>query len=76
MKYLFIILDRYEASESVVATFNSKMNPLQAFRFAWEGNVDEELEDFEEEVYPKLKVKDKLVTFDSEEQSYILVSLS
>jgi len=75
MKYLFIILDRYEASESVVATFNS-MNPLQAFRFAWEGNVDEELEDFEEEVYPKLKVKDKLVTFDSEEQSYILVSLS
>ena len=73
MKYLFIILDRYEASESVVATFNSKMNPLQAFRFAWEGNVDEELEDFEEEVYPKLKVKDKLVTFDSEEQSYILV---
>ncbi len=65
MKYLFIILDRYEASESVVATFNSKMNPLQAFRFAWEGNVDEELEDFEEEVYPKLKVKDKLVTFDS-----------
>ncbi len=52
------------------------MNPLQAFRFAWEGNVDEELEDFEEEVYPKLKVKDKLVTFDSEEQSYILVSLS
>jgi hypothetical protein len=76
MKYLFIILDRYEASESVVATFNSKMNPLQAFRFAWEGNVDEELEGFEEEVYPKLKVKDKLVTFDSEEQSYILVSLS
>jgi len=50
---------------------------LGVFNFsAWEGNVDEELEDFEEEVYPKLKVKDKLVTFDSEEQSYILVSLS
>ena len=75
MSYLFIILDRYESSESVTTTFKSKMQPLQAFRFAWEGNVDEELEYFEEEVYPKLKVSGNLVTFDSEEFSYILVKL-
>lgn len=76
MNYLFIILDRYESSESVTATFKSKMQPLQAFRFAWEGNVDEELEYFEEEIYPKLKVNNNLVTYDGEEQSYILVKLS
>lgn len=76
MNYLFIILDRYESSESVTTTFKSKMQPLQAFRFAWEGNVDEELEYFEEEVYPKLKVNNNLVTYDGEERSYILVKLS
>lgn len=76
MNYLFIILDRYESSESVTATFKSKMQPLQAFRFAWEGNVDEELEYFEEEIYPKLKVNNNLVTYDGEERSYILVKLS
>ena len=75
MNYLFIILDRYESKDSVTSTFKSKMEPLQAFRFAWEGNVDEELEYFEEEVYPKLKVSGNLVTFDSEEFSYILVKL-
>ena len=76
MNYLFIILDRSESSESVTATFKSKMQPLQAFRFAWEGNVDEELEYFEEEIYPKLKVNNNLVTYDGEERSYILVKLS
>lgn len=75
MDYLFIILDRYESSKSVTATFKSKMQPLQAFRFAWEGNVEEDLDYFEGEVYPKLKVGSNLVTFDSEEFSYILVKL-
>ena len=74
--YLFIILDRYESKDSVTAQFKSKMEPLQAFRFAWAGNVDEDLEGFEEDVYPNLKVGGNLVTFDSEEFSYILVKLS
>ena len=51
------------------------MQPLQAFRFAWEGNVDEDLEGFEEEIYPNLKVKGNITSFDGEEESYILVKL-
>jgi hypothetical protein len=52
------------------------MEPLQAFRFAYLGNVDEEGEEyFENEIYPNLKVNNSLVTFDGEEVSYILVKL-
>ena len=76
INYLFIILDRYDSSKSSVHPFKSKMQPLQAFRFAWEGNVDEDLDAFEEWVYPNLKVGDNLTTFDGEEESYILVKLS
>jgi hypothetical protein len=76
MNYLFIILDRYGSSDSVTATFKSNMEPLQAFRFAYLGNVDEEGEEyFENEIYPNLKVNNSLVTFDGEEVSYILVKL-
>jgi len=75
-KYLFIILDRYESSDSTTSEFKSKMEPLQAFRFAWEGNVDEGLEGFEDDIYPNLMVRDNLITFDSEEHSYILVQLT
>lgn len=78
MNYLFIILDRYESSDSVTATFKSNMKPLQAFRFAYFGNVGEgedEEKYFENEIYPNLRVNNNLVTFDGEEQSYILVKL-
>lgn len=71
--YLFIILDRYDSSKSSVHTFRSNMQPLQAFRFAWEGNVEEDLDYFEEEVYPNLKVGNELVSFDGEEYSYLLI---
>ena len=71
--YLFIILDRYDSSKSSVHTFRSKMQPLQAFRFAWEGNVEEDLDYFEGEVYPNLKVGNELVSFDGEEYSYLLI---
>ncbi len=77
-QYLFIILDRYESSESVTATFKSKMEPLQAFRFAYFGNVGEgedEEEYFENEMYPNLKVKGNITSFDGEEMSYILIKL-
>ena len=71
--YLFIILDRYDSSKSSVHTFRSNMQPLQAFRFAWEGNVEEDLDYFEEEVYPNIKVGNELVSFDGEEYSYLLI---
>lgn len=77
-QYLFIILDRYESSESVTATFKSKMEPLQAFRFAYFGNVgegEEEEEYFENDMYPNLKVKGNITSFDGEEMSYILIKL-
>ena len=78
MNYLFIILDRYESSDSVTATFKSNMKPLQAFRFAYFGNVGEgedEEEYFENEMYPNLKVKGNITSFDGEEMSYILIKL-
>lgn len=78
MNYLFIILDRYESSDSVTARFKSNMEPLQAFRFAYLNNVgeDEDVEEyFENEIYPNLRVNNNLVTFDGEEMSYILVKL-
>lgn len=71
--YLFIILDRYNSSKSSVHTFRSNMQPLQAFRFAWEGNVEEDLDYFEGEVYPNIKVGNELVSFDGEEYSYLLI---
>lgn len=71
--YLFIILDRYDSSKSSVHTFRSKMEPLQAFRFAWEGNVEEDLDYFEGEVYPNIKVGNELISFDGEEYSYLLI---
>ena len=71
--YLFIILDRYDSSKSSVHTFRSNMQPLQAFRFAWEGNVEEDLDYFEEEVYPNIKVGNELISFDGEEYSYLLI---
>lgn len=71
--YLFIILDRYDSSKSSVHSFRSNMQPLQAFRFAWEGNVEEDLDYFEEEVYPNIKVGNELVSFDGEEYSYLLI---
>ena len=71
--YLFIILDRYDSSKSSVHTFRSNMQPLQAFRFAWEGNVEEDLDYFEGEVYPNIKVGNELVSFDGEEYSYLLI---
>ena len=71
--YLFIILDRYDSSKSSVHSFRSKMEPLQAFRFAWEGNIEEDLDYFEEEVYPNIKVGNELVSFDGEEYSYLLI---
>lgn len=75
MDYLFIILDRYDSSDSHVVTFKSKMQPLQAFRFAYLGNVEEDDQHFEEEVYPKLKVNGNLVTYDQEEFSLVLVKI-
>lgn len=71
--YLFIILDRYNSSKSSVHSFRSNMQPLQAFRFAWEGNVEEDLDYFEGEVYPNIKVGNELVSFDGEEYSYLLI---
>jgi hypothetical protein len=73
INYLFIILDRTDSSSSTVHPFKSKMQPLQAFRFAWEGNVDDDLEYFEEEIYPNLKMGDVTVSFDGEEYSYLLI---
>ena len=71
--YLFIILDRYDSSKSSVHPFKSKMQPLQAFRFGYIGNVEEEDQFFEEEIYPNLKVGDSVVSYDGEEYSYLLI---
>ena len=72
--YLFVILDRYESSKSSVVTFKSKMQPLQAFRFAYLENTDlGEEQYFEEEVHPNIKVGDSVTSYDEEEYSYLLI---
>lgn len=76
VEYLFIILDRYDSSESKTITFKSKMQPLQAFRFAYLENVEEDDEFFEDEIYPNLRVNENLVAYDLEEQSFLLINIS
>lgn len=76
LNYLFVILDRYDSSNSTVHPFKSKMQPLQAFRFGYIGNVEEDDSFFEEEIYPNLKAGDNIISFDGEEYSYILIKIS
>ena len=71
--YLFIILDRYESSCSKVIPFRSNMKPIQAFRFAYFENVEDNEEFYEDEIAINLCSGKQLTTYDGEHTSYILI---
>ena len=75
--YLFITLDRYDSSSSHTTTFRSKMESIQAFRFAYMENVAEEGEEdyYEEEIAMNLKCSDTITSYDGEEVSYLLIKM-
>ena len=78
-KYLFLILDRYESSCSQKFEINSNLNdPKLVFRncmieIAGEGSED--AEEVTNEVMEEVCVKGDFVTYDDEEQSFILIKL-
>jgi len=79
--YLFITLDRYDSSNSQTSTFKSKMEPIQAFRFAYMENIadkkllEEEADYYEEEIAINLKCNGNITSFDGEEVSYLLIKI-
>ena len=79
-KYLFLILDRYEASFSKSHEITSGLsNDRLVFRncmieIAGKGNEDAE-EFYEEEIAGEVCKKGNFVTYDGEEQSFLLIKL-
>lgn len=75
--YLFITLDRYDSSSSQTTTFRSKMEPIQAFRFAYMENIAEDgvADYYEEEIAINLKCNGNITSFDEEEVSYLLIKV-
>lgn len=73
--YLFITVDRYDSSNSHTSTFRSKMEPIQAFRFAYMENVSDEEDYYEEEIAMNLKCGDNITSYDGEEYSYMLIKI-
>lgn len=78
-RYLFLILDRYEAADSKYFEFRSDLKPKEAFKFAVKNYHFEDDEEFEqyykEELRYEIVVKKDFVTSDGEEQSLILIKL-
>ena len=77
--YLFIIVDRYDASESKTLHLRSSLKPELVFRSAfleYLGEDDEGAEDyFQDAVKEEMVVKEGMVTYDEEEATFILVKL-
>ena len=77
--YLFINVNRYDASQSIISHFRSNMLPELAFRFAylenW-GEGDEEAENYyEEEIKRNVVVGREMITYDGEENTFLLIPL-
>lgn len=78
-KYLFLILDRYEASFSKSHEIKSNLkNPKLVFRNCMLEIVAKGAEDAEEitnEIMEEVCQKGKFTTYDDEEQSFLLIKL-
>jgi hypothetical protein len=77
-KYLFLILDRYEASLSESHELISGSDPMTLFRNCMIGFVAKGAEDAEEmtdEIIDEVCQKGNFVTYDGEEQSFLLIKL-
>ena len=78
-KYLFLILDRYEASQSESHEIRSGLkSPKQVFRNCMLAIVAKGAEDAEEitdEIMDEVCQKGDFTTYDGEEQSFLLIKL-
>lgn len=77
--YLFLILDRYEASQSKSHQITSSLkNPKLVFRNCMLEIVAKGAEDAEEitdEIMEEVCQKGEFTTYDGEEQSFLLIKL-
>ena len=78
-KYLFLILDRYESSQSKSHQITSGLsNPKLVFRNCLLDIVAKGAEDAEEitdEIMDEVCQKGNLTTYDGEEESFLLIKL-
>ena len=79
VNYLFLVVDRYDASESKTLHLRSNLDPELVFRTAFLehlGEEDEGAEDyFEESVKEEMVIKEGMVTYDEEEVTFLLIKL-
>lgn len=78
-KYLFLILDRYEASFSKTHQVRSPLDPKTVFRncmlkFVGDNTAEHE-EYYNDEVADEICIKNNLITFDDEDHSFLLIKL-
>jgi hypothetical protein len=74
-KYLFLILDRYEASFSKSFQIKSNLKPKILFRNCMLEYAKFEEEYFEDNVAGEICRKGKNTTWDDEERSFLLIEL-
>jgi len=76
--YLFLAVDREDASQSTTSHFRSNLEPELAFRFAFleHQGEDEGAEDYYEDVVREdVVVGPEMVTYDEEFVTFILIPL-
>lgn len=72
--YLFIRVDRYDASQSTISRFKSNLLPEFAFRSAYLGSWGDESY-YEKEVKDNVVVGREIITYDEEESTFLLIPL-
>jgi hypothetical protein len=76
--YLFILVDREDASQSTTSHFKTNLEPKLAFRFAFIEHIgeDEQAEQYYEDVVKEnVVVKEDMITYDEEFITYLLIPL-
>lgn len=77
-KYLFLILDRYEASFSSKFEIKSNLKPKLVFRNCMieiAGRRAEDAEEITDEIMDEVCQRGDFTTYDDEEQSFLLIKL-
>ena len=78
-KYLFLILDRYEASFSTKFEIKSNLDPRLVFRNCMIEKAGMGAEDAEEiyngEIADEVCMRGDFITYDGEEESFLLIKL-
>jgi hypothetical protein len=79
VNYLFLVVDRYDASESKTLHVRSNLEPKLVFRTAfleYLGEEDEGAEEYYEDVVKEdVVVKEGMITYDEGEVTFLLIKL-